>query len=96
MKHLKRVIGLTVLSIFLLSAPQLSATSEDTKGSIAAKKVVEDYFKATRQQVFKLDDITSSQRAAVYSQRRAFLSSSEEGRIVICKSFYILIFTYFH
>jgi hypothetical protein len=30
-------------------------------------------------QVFKLDDITSSQRAAVYSQRRAFLSSSDEG-----------------
>ena len=43
---------------------------------------VEDYFKATRQQVFKLDDITSSQRAAVYSQRRAFLSSSEEGNNV--------------
>mmetsp|Transcript_19540 Transcript_19540/g.18872 ORF Transcript_19540/g.18872 Transcript_19540/m.18872 type:complete len:1035 (-) Transcript_19540:297-3401(-) len=40
---------------------------------------VEDYFKATRQQVFKLDDITSSQRSAVYSQRRAFLSSSDEG-----------------
>ena len=31
-------------------------------------------------QVFKLDDITSSQRAAVYSQRRAFLSSSDEGK----------------
>ena len=29
--------------------------------------------------MFKLDDITSSQRAAVYSQRRAFLSSSDEG-----------------
>ena len=29
---------------------------------------VEDYFQATRQQVFKLDDVTSSQRAAVYSQ----------------------------
>ena len=42
---------------------------------------VEDYFKATRQQVFKLDDVTSSQRAAVYSQRRAFLSSSDEGML---------------
>ena len=42
---------------------------------------VEDYFKATRQQVFRLDDVTSSQRAAVYSQRRAFLSSSDEGML---------------
>lgn len=33
------------------------------------------------EQVFKLDDVTSSQRAAVYSQRRAFLSSSDEGML---------------
>ena len=29
---------------------------------------VEDYFRTTRQQVFKLDEVTASQRAAVYSQ----------------------------
>ena len=46
MKHFARVIGLTFLSVFLLSAPSLSVASEDTKGSIEAKKVVEDYFKA--------------------------------------------------
>ena len=46
MKHLARVMGLTVLSIFLLSAPQLRAASEDTKGNSEVKKVVEDYFKA--------------------------------------------------
>lgn len=42
---------------------------------------VEDYFRANRQQVFKLDEVTASQRAAVYSQRRAFLSSSDEGML---------------
>jgi preprotein translocase subunit SecA len=42
---------------------------------------VEDYMRANRQQVFKLDDVTSSQRAVVYSQRRAFLSSSEDGML---------------
>jgi preprotein translocase subunit SecA len=39
---------------------------------------VEEYFRATRQQVFKLDGVMSAQRDAVYSQRRAFLSSSDE------------------
>jgi preprotein translocase subunit SecA len=52
---------------------------------------VEDYFKATRQQVFKLDDITSSQRSAVYSQRRAFLSSSDEGMYMFI---YIYVYVY--
>ena len=42
---------------------------------------VEDYNKASRLQVFKLDEVTSSQRAALYSQRRAFLTSSEEGMV---------------
>jgi len=46
MKHFARQIGLTVLSMFLLSAPQFSAASEDARGGIEAKKVVEDYFKA--------------------------------------------------
>ena len=46
MKHLARLIGLTALSIFLLSAPQLSASAGDSRESIEAKKVVEDYFKA--------------------------------------------------
>jgi len=39
---------------------------------------VENYFKATRQQVFRLDDVMSSQRASVYRERRAFLSSSDD------------------
>jgi len=42
---------------------------------------VEDYSRANRQQVFKLDEITASQRSAVYSQRRAFLSSSDDGMV---------------
>lgn len=46
MKHFAQLVGLTVLSIFLLSAPQLSAATEGAKGGIEAKKVVEDYFKA--------------------------------------------------
>ena len=46
MRHVARLIGLTVLSIFLLSASQLRAATEDSKESIEAKKVVEDYFKA--------------------------------------------------
>jgi len=40
---------------------------------------VEDYSKATRSQIFKLDEVTSSQRAAIYSQRRAYLVSSDDG-----------------
>ena len=31
--------------------------------------------------VFRLDEVASYQRAAVYSQRRAFLTSSEEGML---------------
>lgn len=40
---------------------------------------VEDYFRATRQQVFRLDEVAASQRSAVYAQRRQFLTSSDEG-----------------
>lgn len=29
--------------------------------------------------MFKLDEVTASQRVAIYSQRRAFLTSSDEG-----------------
>jgi preprotein translocase subunit SecA len=47
---------------------------------------VEDYFKATRQQIFRLDEVTSFQRSAVYSQRRAFLTSSDEGEFVFDQS----------
>jgi len=42
---------------------------------------VEDYFRSTRQQVFKLDEVASYQRSAVYSQRRAFLTSSDDGML---------------
>lgn len=40
---------------------------------------VEEGAKANRQQVFRLDEVASYQRAAVYTQRRAFLTSSDEG-----------------
>ena len=30
--------------------------------------------------VFRLDEVASYQRSAVYSQRRAFLTSSDDGR----------------
>lgn len=40
---------------------------------------VEDYFSGNRRQVLRLDEITSSQRSAVYTMRRAVLSSSDEG-----------------
>ena len=40
---------------------------------------VEDYFRANRQQVLKLDEVTSTQRSAVYTLRRAVLSSTDEG-----------------
>jgi len=40
---------------------------------------VEDYFSANRRQVLRLDEIASSQRSAVYTMRRAVLSSSDEG-----------------
>lgn len=55
MKHLTRFIGLTALTLFLLSASYLSAATEDAKISIEAKKVVEDYFKALNEG--KLDTI---------------------------------------
>lgn len=42
---------------------------------------VEDYFSANRRQVLKLDEITSSQRSAVYTMRRAVLSSTDEGML---------------
>ncbi|KAJ1418833.1 P-loop containing nucleoside triphosphate hydrolase protein, partial [Ochromonadaceae sp. CCMP2298] len=42
---------------------------------------VEEYFRAQRQQVFRLDEVASLQRGVVYSQRRAFLTSSDEGML---------------
>lgn len=42
---------------------------------------VEDSQKANRQQVFRLDEVASYQRAAIYSQRRAFLTSSDDGMV---------------
>jgi preprotein translocase subunit SecA len=39
--------------------------------------------------VFKLDEVMSSQRVAIYSQRRAFLTSSDEGKIVVIIDKYI-------
>lgn len=42
---------------------------------------VEDSQKSNRQQVFRLDEVASYQRAAIYSQRRAFLTSSDEGMV---------------
>lgn len=44
---------------------------------------VEDYYRAIRRQVYRLDEIAASQRAVVYSQRRAFLTSTDEGMIDI-------------
>ena len=55
MKHFSRLIGLMVLGIFLLSTPQLSMAIGDSKESIEAKKVVEDYFNALNES--KLDII---------------------------------------
>lgn len=48
---------------------------------------VEDYNKAMRQQVFKLDEVTSGQRSAIYSQRRAFLESSNDGMFEMFQKF---------
>ena len=48
---------------------------------------VEEYSKATRQQVFMLDEITSSQRTAIYAKRRSFLSSSEEEMLETFKGY---------
>jgi SecA Wing and Scaffold domain len=42
---------------------------------------VEDYYRGIRAQVYKLDEVMASQRAAVYSQRRAFLSSTDDGML---------------
>jgi len=42
---------------------------------------VEEYMRTTRRQVYKLDEVVAGQRAAVYSQRRAFLTSSDEGML---------------
>ena len=39
---------------------------------------VESYFAANRQQIFRLDDVMSSQREQVYRQRRDFLESTDE------------------
>jgi preprotein translocase subunit SecA len=40
---------------------------------------VEAYFQANRQQIFRLDEIMSTQRATVYRQRRDLLSSTDEN-----------------
>ena len=45
---------------------------------------VEEYMRANRQKVFLLDEVTSGQRAAVYSQRMAFLTSSDDGACTGC------------
>lgn len=54
---------------------------------------VEEYSKATRQQVFALDEVTSAQRAAVYSQRRAFMVSSDEGMLETFRRFCVQTMT---
>jgi len=42
---------------------------------------VEEYFRGNRKQVFRLDEVASFQRSVVYSQRRAFLTSTDEGML---------------
>lgn len=44
--QLIRLMGLTILGLFLFSPPALNAATGDTKEATAAKKVVEEYFKA--------------------------------------------------
>lgn len=39
---------------------------------------MEDYFQANRKQVFKLDEVTATQRTLVYEKRRNFLYSSDD------------------
>lgn len=41
---------------------------------------VESYYFSIREQIYRLDEIASSQRNVVYSQRRAFLTSTDEGK----------------
>jgi hypothetical protein len=40
---------------------------------------VEEQYRGVRRQVFRLDEVAAYQRAVVYSQRRAYLTSSDEG-----------------
>jgi hypothetical protein len=40
---------------------------------------VEEQYRGLRRQVFRLDEVAAYQRAVVYSQRRAYLTSSDEG-----------------
>jgi len=50
---------------------------------------VEEYSKATRQQVFMLDEVTASQRTSTYEKRRSFLSNSEEQMLEMFKGYCI-------
>lgn len=45
-RHIARLIRLTALGIFLLCSAQVSSSTQDSRESIEAKRVVEDYFKA--------------------------------------------------
>ena len=46
----------------------------------------EELSRVSRMQVFKLDEVSAGQRAAVYSQRRAFLTGTDEGTRPMCES----------
>jgi len=48
---------------------------------------VEDYFRMNRQQIFQLDEVTSSQRTKIYSQRRDFLKFSDEDMLNLFTKF---------
>jgi uncharacterized protein (TIGR02246 family) len=55
MQRLAQLVGSTVLSIFLLVPPHVSAATDGAAENIQAKKVVEDYFNALNES--KLDAV---------------------------------------
>jgi preprotein translocase subunit SecA len=42
---------------------------------------VEDNYRGIRKQLYRLDEVTATQRSVIYSQRRAYLTSSDQGLI---------------
>eukprot|EP00981_Chlorochromonas_danica_P011634 scaffold4165_cov194-Ochromonas_danica.AAC.6 len=58
-----------------------------TKALNTVQEEVEKYYYQARKKVYQIDSLANSQRNALYTQRRAFLTSSDEGMITLFKKY---------
>jgi hypothetical protein len=57
---------------------------------------IEEFQRVRRIQLYRLDETVSSQRASIYSQRRAILTLTDSGTIVLVVCAVCIIFAFLH